>query len=147
MPRIRIAVNHKHIAGALKGDATHCMIAQAIKEKFPAARWIMVDLQTVRWTNRNEGLRYKYLTPLAAQKALLKFDYGETVTPFRFQLSAPVVIEPVAVSGERTKKAKAVRKPNTAKYKHNKAAPEASSVRRHGLRNIMGLERGSQYAG
>jgi len=137
MPAMKINIKRIHIAGAIKGDAYHCMIAAAIKEKFPKVRWVMADYQTIRWTDRERGMRYKYLTPLPAQRALLKFDRGEPVAPFTIGLSAPILrhIHPLTRRVEKPNKAKR-KAPNTARYKHKKVAPEAAAARIYGMRAL-----------
>jgi len=135
---MKIQINRTHIAKAIKGDAIHCMIAESIREKFPQARWILVDMQTIRWTDRQRGIRYTYLTPRSAQRALLKFDSGEPVIPFSMGLSQPIVrpIHPLTHRAvKKPNKAKS-KKPNTARYKHKKIAPEAASIRRYGMRAL-----------
>jgi hypothetical protein len=138
MPAIKVKVETRHITSAVKADASHCPIAQAIKEKFPKARWVMVDLQSIRWTDRSEGVRYKYLTPLPAQKALLKFDSGHDLDSFIVALGHPIVTPIHRVVRKKAKKVtvKKTKRPDTRKYKHKKAVPEASAKRTHGLRNI-----------
>ncbi len=136
MPGIKIKINHTHIAKAIKGDGTHCMISLAIQEKFPDVRWVWVDKQTIRWTDRKEGKRYFYLTPRPAQRALLRFDNGEPIEPFPIALSGPFVrpIHPLTHRKIKKPNKSNRKKPNTARYKHKKTAPEASAVRRYGLR-------------
>ncbi len=137
MPWAKVKVGRVHIANAIKGDASHCMIAEAIREKFPNARWVLVDIQSIRWTVRSEGKRYIFLTPRAAQKALLKFDHGESVAPFDIRLENPnwKLIHPAI--RRPTTKAKLKTKPNTIRYKHKKVAPEVTAVRQFGLRAIL----------
>jgi hypothetical protein len=139
MPAMKIRIDRTHIANAIKGDASHCMIAESIREKFPQARWVLVDMQSIRWTDRVQGKRYKYLTPRLAQHALLKFDRGEPVQPFSIGLSAPIVraIHPLTHRAvKKPSKAKG-KKPNTARYKHKKIASEAATVRKFGLRGLV----------
>jgi hypothetical protein len=165
MPGIKLKINSAHISGAIKGDASHCMIAESIRTKFPQARWILVDAQTIRWTDRSQRKRYKYLTPLAAQRALVKFDSDEPVAPFTINLGRPVIITPLRPVAKRRPQnskmtkgkkhsigiasPKEMRKrllaaargeapPVTkdAKHKHKKTAPESSAMRTHGLRNL-----------
>jgi hypothetical protein len=62
------------------------MVADALKDVIQGGRSISVDLQSIRWTDREKGLRYTYLTPRPVQLALLDFDKGIKPEPFSFQL-------------------------------------------------------------
>jgi hypothetical protein len=79
------------IAAATPKHSGHCMIADAVYAAVPGAKSVSVDLATIRWTDPSKGLRYTYLTPRPAQLALLDFDQGRTVKPFRFELRNPMV--------------------------------------------------------
>lgn len=139
MPGLKVKIDRDHIAKSIKSDAGHCMIAEAIKEKFPEARWVLIDAQTIRWTNRNEGKRYKYLTPRAAQQALLKFDLGEPIAPFSITLASPIIrgVHPLTRrTPKKSSETKGKKKTSTARYKHKKTAPEAAAARLYGLRGI-----------
>jgi hypothetical protein len=62
------------------------MIAEAIQQQRPDWKQILVDLQTIRWTNPRTRKRYVALTPEAAGAALVAFDRGDPVEPFSFAL-------------------------------------------------------------
>lgn len=92
-PRFEIHVSQAEIDTAIPANSGHCMIADAVKHCFvdkykriPVA--ISVDLQTIRFTDPRPGLRFIFLTPVVAQRALLQFDQGIKPTPFRFRLSS-----------------------------------------------------------
>lgn len=85
-PRVRVQVKKETITKAVTADSSKCWIAEAIKEQVPAATHVAVDLQTVRFTDPQKGLRYVYLTPYAAQLALIAFDEGTPPDPFSFIL-------------------------------------------------------------
>src|SRR5258708_3563071 len=132
MPRMKLTVTSANIEESIRNDANHCMIASALKEKIPTARWVLVDAQSIRWTDRVAGMKFVCLTPKPAQRALLAFDKGEDVAPFHFTMPAPQTT-PIP---KRPKRAKAATKKGKAKkvYKKTKTAPERVAVRRHGLR-------------
>jgi hypothetical protein len=78
------------------------MIAEAVKAAVPDADRVAVDLATIRWTDRAKSRRYIYLTPRAAQEALLDFDAGKKSDPLTFSLQGAMI---VAARGEaRTKR-------------------------------------------
>jgi hypothetical protein len=57
-----------------------------VKEAYPNAQRISVDLQTIRFTDPERGVRYTYLTPRTAQVLLVKFDQGHDIEPLTVQL-------------------------------------------------------------
>lgn len=82
-PRIDFQVTQKHIDDAVPRDSGHCMIADALRDAYPQATYVSVDLATIRFTDESAGFRYIYLTPGYAQKALIDWDAGEKPEPFR----------------------------------------------------------------
>jgi hypothetical protein len=65
-----------------------CAVAEAVKLAAPSARNVSVDIQTIRYSDPEKGLRYVYMTPRAAQLALIKFDQGEIPEPFTFKFQS-----------------------------------------------------------
>jgi hypothetical protein len=82
----QIKVGEEIIAKSNRADSGHCMIADAIRAQMPAWTHISVDLQTIRVTDRGRGERLVYLTPPLAQAQLLRFDQGEKIAPWEFNL-------------------------------------------------------------
>jgi hypothetical protein len=73
-----ICVLRRHIEDAMLANSSHCAIAMAIAEAVPDARYIAVDLQTIRWTDPKKKVRYCFLTPSIAQhQIIIPFDQGE----------------------------------------------------------------------
>jgi hypothetical protein len=62
------------------------MVAESIRQAFPDARSVSVDLQTIRFTDPRKGMRYTYLTPRIAQLGIIQFDQGIVPEPFDFTL-------------------------------------------------------------
>jgi hypothetical protein len=89
IPTLAVQVTREIIDHAVPRNSHHCMIADAVKESYPDAKYILVDLQSIRFSNLVLGRRYIYLTPAKAQHALLRFDQGKVVKPFRFTLGRP----------------------------------------------------------
>lgn len=89
-PSLRLRIEQHHIDNAQVRNSHHCMIADALRDAMPDAKFISVDLQSVRFSVFDEnrfreervGIRYFYFTPTLAQVALLKFDQGKKVGPF-----------------------------------------------------------------
>ena len=61
---------------AIRSASGGCLIADAIKAQYPNLSRVTVDMATIRVSDREEGQRYTYLTPPAAQHLLLGFDQG-----------------------------------------------------------------------
>lgn len=85
-PKTDIIISREIIEDAVKGDSSHCMIAEAIRDRYPNASAIAVDLQTIRFSDREKRLRYTYLTPRIVQLAIVRFDQGLDQDPFQFSL-------------------------------------------------------------
>jgi len=62
------------------------MVAEALKEARPDAKFVAVDIQTIRWSDPIRKERYTYLTPRSVQEAIINFDQGKSPEPFSFQL-------------------------------------------------------------
>lgn len=92
-PRYLISVPQHHIDSAIKGTSSHCMVADTIKELLPWARFVSVDIATIRFTDPKTGLRYTYLTPRVAQVAIVNFDDGKKPEPFSFWLRTAMITE------------------------------------------------------
>jgi hypothetical protein len=84
---MKVVVTEEIAERACQRDSQHCMIAEAIKEAHPEFHHILVDLQTIRWTDPNARggpKRVVCFTPRAAAQALISFDRGEPVGGFEF---------------------------------------------------------------
>jgi hypothetical protein len=110
-PRIKIEVSKDIINAAKPGDAAHCMIAESIRAEYPAARWVLVDLQSIRFTDRGKGSRYIYMTPRAVQRRVVNFEQGVKPAPFSFLLAEgkvrAVSKKPVKAASPKRRKAAA----------------------------------------
>lgn len=91
-PRLTLDVTRELIDQAKPRDSGHCMLADAVAAAAPNARFISVDLATIRFSDPVAGIRYVYLTPRLAQDALLKFDQGEPIEPFRTKIEGAHVL-------------------------------------------------------
>lgn len=129
---MKIKVEKKHIDNGIEKDSHCCMIADAIKEKCPNAQYILVDLQSIRFSDAKKKQRYTYLTPPLAQHNLLKFDMGDkSIKPFVFSLNRPQVRE-MGWKGQRSEGAS--RKGLTYRKTGKKRAVIAYKEREFGLR-------------
>lgn len=87
-----VEITQNHIDTAIPKDSSHCMISDALKESIPGATRISTDLATIRYSK--DGKRYIFATPRIAQIALLQFDEGVKMKPFRFRLHHALQIIP-----------------------------------------------------
>lgn len=119
-----IPVTKEIIAEATTGNSSHCMIAEAVKAA--GFKRVSVDIQTVRFTD-DTGDRYIYLTPPAAQVAILQFDEGRKPAPFKLHLRNGQVIPR-----------------NVAKQEHDrehKRKVREDAKKRGGKKSLLGLEK------
>lgn len=75
------------IETAIRKDSHRCMIADTVKLAIPGAKYVHADLQSIRFSDPSTGKRYCYFTPPEAQLALLAFDQGKPVKPFKMTLT------------------------------------------------------------
>jgi hypothetical protein len=131
MPVLVIPVSSKIIATAVQRDSHHCMIVDAVKKRIPKAQYISVDLQSIRFSDPDTKIRYKYFTPLPGQINLVKFDQGHEVKPFTLTLKdgtkEVVGWKPKHKTAERKRKYS-----STGKKRKGMAKKE----RKFGLRNL-----------
>lgn len=91
-PRLKIEISQEIIDTGFRKDSRHCVIAEAIRAQVPNAINITVDLQTIRWSDREKGLRYTFLTPRPAQQALVYYDRGIRIRSFSFSLRGATIV-------------------------------------------------------
>lgn len=117
-PRLRITCSQETITKAVSTDSTRCWISESIKAQVPGAVNVASDLATIRFTDKKKGLRYVYLTPYTAQRALIDFDEGNPPAPFSFDLkNAHVTRAGFAPTDEDQKDSTGS---NKAKERHNR---------------------------
>ena len=106
------------------------MVADAVRDRVKWATFIEVDVQSIRFNNRQKGIRYIYLTPTEAQKAIVLFDQGIKVKPFSFHLNQGYV---------KVRKMRARHKPakkTSRQYKRNPNKRTPAFHREFGIRGL-----------
>jgi hypothetical protein len=92
-----VEITERHIERALRKNSSHCAVAMGVKASVPDAKRIAVDLQTIRFTRRSNGidLRYCFLTPRAAQDCIVHTDQGERelIQPFAMHMRPAFVVK------------------------------------------------------
>jgi hypothetical protein len=135
---MKITVKKEHIATATERDSHCCMIADALKERFPRAQYVLVDLQSIRFSDPKTRRRFIFLTPPVAQIALLRFDRGDRTLPgFTFRLVRPLMRD-MGWQGQRS--ASASRKDKRYQRTGRKRNIVAYKERKFGLRVFTGVE-------
>jgi hypothetical protein len=135
MRKLQIDVQQFFISTAEKKDSRYCMIAEAIGTQYPHLANVQVDTQAIRVTDRKEREQLIFMTPLSVQEAILRFDEGEPVKPFRFQLREPRVRPLKATAARPTGKASG-KNPGTRRTRTKAGAFRIGRLRVHGLRAI-----------
>lgn len=97
-PRLSVNVEDRHITTAIPENSGHCMIADAVADEFNKrfkrkATAIHVDIQTIRLTDPKRRVRFVYLTPAAAQRAIIRFDHGLKPEAFKMRLGGGQAIQ------------------------------------------------------
>lgn len=135
MKKITVNVTKNEIDNAVRSDSHHCMIADAIQREIPSAKYIMVDLQSIRFSNVKNGMRYIYMTPPIAQKAIIDFDHGKaTLAPFKFTMNSGYSRVMRVRQGDFEENRKATKQP---KRKNQKKRYMPARHREFGLRAIV----------
>jgi hypothetical protein len=75
-PRLTIEITPQTWDRAKQASSGGCLIADALKKKYPNLSSVQVDVATITASDRGRGERYTWLTPPSAQVLLLAFDQG-----------------------------------------------------------------------
>jgi hypothetical protein len=96
--RIDIEITPEQHDLAVRSNSGGCLIADALKAQ--GFSGVVVDMATIRVSDKKAGKRYVYLTPPDAQHILLAFDQGWNVaTATTVQLRKPVQVSPLKRGG------------------------------------------------
>jgi hypothetical protein len=106
-PKLTVEVTQEIIDRACRNDKHRCMIAEAVKKQLPEAQRVSVDLTSIRWSDPDKGVRYLYLMPMSGQRALIQFDKGEKIGPFKFRLKSAHVTSMIVGGRDNPKRAHA----------------------------------------
>ena len=105
-PRFTINVTEDDINRALPRNSRHCMIEFGIEHDVPTARRVIVDIQTIRWTDPTRGLRYTFITPAKVLALMLAWDEGHKPKPFSFRLRGAQITTSRATVSRKSGKVK-----------------------------------------
>ena len=94
---MRVDVSAAIIETAVPENSSHCMIADAVKAAAVGKKMriskVLVDLQSIRFTDKDTGNRWICWTPTVGQYAILQFDKGIKPEPFGFNMRPVQIIE------------------------------------------------------
>jgi hypothetical protein len=76
MREFSLTVTPEQWKRAQRCNAHGCGIEVAVQDKFPNARHIQVDVQSIRWSIPEDDKRYLALTPKVFQRSLVSYDQG-----------------------------------------------------------------------
>lgn len=94
-PTLKLTIPQDQYERSVQSNSGGCLVADAIKRQFPEMTNVVVDMATIRFSDRKRGVRYTYLTPEEAQHVLLAYDQGWT-NPFNeVTIKRAVVITPI----------------------------------------------------
>jgi hypothetical protein len=104
-PTIVVAITPDRYERAIRAASGACLIADAIKDQ--GYTGVSVDMATIRFTDREAGERYTYLTPGPAQHVLLAFDQGWPNPADQVTIKKAVKVEAVTTRKSEVKKREA----------------------------------------
>lgn len=103
-PGGELNITKELIDTSIQRKSGNCMIAESVKARFPWAQRVDVDIQTIRFSDPEKGERYTFLTPRSGQIALVMFDQGLPVEPFKLRLRGGAVTR-MGQGGKNSKRA------------------------------------------
>jgi len=111
-PSLTLKIGEDMVERAIQSSTGNCLIATAIKEQYPRYTKVTVDAATIRFSDREKGERYTYMTPEDAMQFLHWFDQGWKPATDRLVLKRAIHIAPIlrAANGKNSEKATAARR-------------------------------------
>lgn len=114
-------VTKDDITNGIARNSAFCPLAEVIQRNLPDARYILVDLALIRWSDPTKRKRYIFTTPTKAQQFIIDFDQGhhDRLRPFTLRLPSPIQIADMRTHRNRDRsqeyaKRKARKKPTVA---------------------------------
>jgi hypothetical protein len=109
-PRLDVRVTEQQWDRATQAASGACLIADAIKQQYPALSQVEVDVATIRATDKERGERYVWLTPGSAQALLLAFDQGWKQSTDHIVIRDAVQVTPLKTAGAKQRATRAQRR-------------------------------------
>ncbi len=99
-PKLAIDITAEDFDEAVQSNSGGCLIADAIKKRYPQFSRVTVDMATVSATDRKAGKRYTWLQTQPGQHMLLSFDQGwRPEGNVRLNYAAAVKVIPILRAG------------------------------------------------
>jgi hypothetical protein len=130
-PGLVLKITDEAYDRAVQSSSGGCLIADAIRNQYPRFTKIVVDMATVRMTDRKAGLRYTYLTPEPAQQCLLHFDQGWDKPFEEVRLRRAVKIVPVIRPRNGPTSVAGIAERRAARIQEIEAKEAAGTITRH----------------
>ena len=75
--QLKVQVTWEDTVDGRAGTPTSCAIAKAINRTYPRLKYVRVTRTDISLTDKDEGIRYRWATPLSAREFIEAFDRGE----------------------------------------------------------------------
>jgi hypothetical protein len=104
-PTLKVEITKENYEQAIQASSGSCLVADAIKKQHPNFSSVKVDVATIRFSDKERGERYLYLTPPSVYQTLLFFDQGwqEAKLPKTLRIRTPLKIIPITRSASDVK--------------------------------------------
>lgn len=123
---------------AVQANSGACVVAEAIKAKYPHLRSVKVDVATIRFSDPETGERYTILTPESAAESVLYFDQGwEEPLPKKIRLRTALRITPMTRSASAVKHDAQYRARRIAELEAKEASGEELTSHEKGSLTLM----------
>jgi hypothetical protein len=138
MKEYQIEITEEIWNRAVQANSGGCVVAEAIKAKYPHLRFVKVDVATIRFSDPEAGEKYIILTPDSAAESLLYFDQGwEEKLPKKIRLRTPVRVMPMTRSASNVKRDAQYRARRTAELEAKEASGEELTAHEKGALTLM----------
>ena len=94
-PILDLSITDEVWEKAKQASSGGCLIADAITRQYPHLSGVVVDMATIRASDREKGFRYTWLTPPIGQHLLLSYDQGWSQPTDHVRTGRPVKVTPI----------------------------------------------------
>jgi hypothetical protein len=129
-----INVTEECITEGVRKSSKDCMIGLALRTVVPQAQYVSVDTQAIRFSDPDTRERYMILTPPVGQRAILAWDAGSPIAPFKMTGLAPIRVREMGWQGQGNRTA-----PSRAGAKKKKKKPGRPREHRYARQREYGL--------
>lgn len=134
-PHLRVKVTEDTIQNAIESDAFRCWVSRTIQDQHPKYIRVSTDLQTIRLSDPERGVRYVYLTPRLVQACLVLFDKGKRMRPFVFHLRGAHTVSMTRINSQKGVSREQRVRP-TLNFGRRRILPQSATV--NGVVDVIG---------